>query len=250
MNALLPALLSRRSVGPRHLTGPDLTEGELLSLAEAAAAAPDHGMLGPLQLIHIPARHRGALAEVFAQAALEADPMADAAALQAARDRAMAGPALIAVLARLTPDHPVVPVEEQWVAVGAGLQNLLLAALSLGLDAKPLSGRRVKSQALRQAFRLPDTTHLVAFVALGRAVDDRRERPRRKPGDLMQSWSPVKEASARNIAALADKLKLDPAKALSCCGAAPAAATDCCGGSKVGTRHRKGRKLLLRRHPA
>jgi nitroreductase len=108
VNALLQAILSRRSVGPRNRIGPNLTAEELSTLAEAAAAAPDHGMPGPLHLIHIPARYRAALAEVFAKAALEAGPMADAVALQSAHDRAMAGPALIAVLARLTPDHPVV----------------------------------------------------------------------------------------------------------------------------------------------
>lgn len=190
MNPVLEAILSRRSVGPRHLTGPDLTAAELEALARAAAAAPDHGMLGPLHLLHIPARHRAALAEVFAAAALEADPAADADTLQAARDRAMAGPGLIAVLAGLTPDHPAVPVEEQWVAVGAALQNLLLAALSLGLHAKPLSGRRVRSRALRQAFHLPDDTHLVAFVALGRAEGNVKDRPRRSPEAVLQTWSP------------------------------------------------------------
>lgn len=190
MNALLQAILSRRSVGPRHLTGPDLTAEELSVLAAAAAAGPDHGMLGPLQLLHIPARHRAALAGAFAEAALEADPSADADALQAARDRANAGPCLIAVLARLTPDHPAVPVEEQWVAVGAGLQNLLLAALSLGIHSKPLSGRRVASQALRRALRLPDDTRLVAFVALGRAVGEVKERPRRAPQEVLRTWSP------------------------------------------------------------
>ncbi|WP_160147820.1 hypothetical protein [Tabrizicola flagellatus] len=46
MNPVLQAIHARRSVGPRHLTGPDLTEEELAALAGAAAAAPDHGMLG------------------------------------------------------------------------------------------------------------------------------------------------------------------------------------------------------------
>ncbi|HEY0920091.1 arsenite efflux transporter metallochaperone ArsD [Devosia sp.] len=44
----------------------------------------------------------------------------------------------------------------------------------------------------------------------------------------------VKEASAKNIQALAEKLIPEPAKASSCCGspkAEPAAATGCCGGS-------------------
>lgn len=44
----------------------------------------------------------------------------------------------------------------------------------------------------------------------------------------------VKEASAKNIYGLAEKLIPEPAKASSCCGSAkqePAAATGCCGGS-------------------
>lgn len=190
MTDVLKAILSRRSVGPRHLTGPDLTAAELEVLARAAAAAPDHGTLCPLQLLHIPARHRVALAEIFAQAALETDPLADTATLRVARDRAMAGPALIAVLARLTPDHPVVPVTEQWIAVGAGLQNLLLAGLSLGLHAKPLSGKRLKSTALRKAFGLPDDTHLAAFVVLGRHDGPLKPTSRREPDQVLNTWGP------------------------------------------------------------
>ena len=147
MTETLEQILSRRSVGPRHLTGPDLTPAELAILATAAAAAPDHGGLCSLHLVHVPSCQRPAFAEVFATAALEADPAADAATLQSARDRALACPCLIAILASLIPDHPAVPVEEQWISVGAGLQNLLLAALSLELHAKPLSGKRMRSRA-------------------------------------------------------------------------------------------------------
>ncbi|MCR9152408.1 MAG: nitroreductase family protein [Rhodobacteraceae bacterium] len=143
-----------------------------------------------LQLVHIPALHRAAFAEVFMQAAREADPDADAATLQNAHDRAMAGPCLIAVLARLTPSHPVVPVEEQWISVGAGLQNLLLAARSLGLHTKPLSGRRLRSRALREAFRLPEHTYLAAFVVVGRYSGPPTEKPRRTASETLQVWSP------------------------------------------------------------
>lgn len=190
MNPVLAAILSRRSVGPRHLIGPDLTPAELEVLAQAAAAAPDHGRLRPLSLCHIPAEHRAALAEVFAKAALEADPQADDATLTAARERALAGAALIAVIARLTPDHPTVPETEQWIAVGAGLQALLLAAESLGLRAKPLSGKRLGSQALRRAFGLDGQSHLAAFVALGRSEAPAKETPRLDPAQILTRWSP------------------------------------------------------------
>ncbi|CUX79991.1 nitroreductase family protein [Roseibaca calidilacus] len=190
MTDILEHILSRRSVGPRHLSGPDLTPAELAVLATAAAAAPDHGGLCPLHLVHVPSCQRAALAEVFATAALEADPAIDAATLQSARDRALVGPCLIAVLARITPDHPVIPVEEQWISVGAGLQNLLLAALSLELHAKPLSGKRMRSTALREAFHLSADTHLAAFVVLGRHNGPRTERPRRKALEILQTWCP------------------------------------------------------------
>lgn len=45
----------------------------------------------------------------------------------------------------------------------------------------------------------------------------------------------VREASAKNVATLADKLGPEPAKASSCCGPAelaPAASTGCCGGAR------------------
>ncbi|MET4103901.1 hypothetical protein ABIE58_003349 [Roseovarius sp. MBR-78] len=104
----------------------------------------------------------------------------------------MAGPCLIAILASLTPDHPVVPVEEQWISVGAGLQNLLLAALSLDLHAKPLSGKRMRSRALRDAFYLSAylsaDKHLAAFVVLGRHNGPRAERPRRNASEILQTW--------------------------------------------------------------
>lgn len=95
----------------------------------------------------------------------------------------------IAILARLTPEHLVVPVEEQWISFGAGLQNLLLAALALGLHAKPLSGKRMRSRALRDAFHLSADTHLAAFVALGRHSGPQTEKPRRRASELLQVWA-------------------------------------------------------------
>jgi len=190
MNLLLDAILSRRSVGPRHLTGPDLTAEELDLLARAVAAAPDHGRLRPVTLCHVPSEHRAALAEVFAEAAREADPDAGMAKLDAARERAMAGASLLAVIARLKPGHPNVPVRDQWIAVGAALEALLLAAQALGLRAKPLSGKRLGSKAVRRAFSLDADSHLAVFVALGRAGAPARETPRPSVEQILTRWTP------------------------------------------------------------
>jgi nitroreductase len=188
MTPILAAIQSRCSVGPRHLTGPALTMEELDLLAQAAAAAPDHGRVGPARLIHIPATARDALADAFARAAVEAAPDADTEILARARDRALAGPNLIALVARIEPDHATVSAQDQWLSVGAALQNVLLTAESLGLRAKMLSGNRVRSVAMRHALNLMGTEHLAGFVALGHCSDAARPRSRRNANEIMSVW--------------------------------------------------------------
>jgi len=189
MPEILKALLDRSSVGPRHLTGPAPGRDELLRVAAAAAAAPDHASLGPMRLIHIADATRGKLADVFAAAAFEADPDADAEAIARTRERALAGPGLLAVVVDLK-KHPNVPAEEQWVCAGAALQNTLLALEDLGYRAKMLSGARVRSKALRSAFDLDENAHLLGFIAVGRHQGDGKRSTRRDPEQMLSEWTP------------------------------------------------------------
>lgn len=189
MSAAITALHDRCSVGPRHLRGPAPGYEELLQVAAAAAAAPDHASLGPFRLIHIPDLARNRLADVFAAAATEADPEADDAAMAKARERALAGPGLLAVVVELK-EHPQVPTEEQWVSAGAALQNTLLALEALGYRAKMLSGARVRSSALRAAFGLGDGAHLLGFIAMGRHNGDVKHATRRAAEQVLSEWAP------------------------------------------------------------
>lgn len=187
MTPILTAIDARRSVSPRRLTGRALSVQELTSLAEAAAAAPDHGRLGPLQLVAVAPEDRAALANVFAAAALEADPAATDEDLDRARDRAMAAPTLIAVVANIADHHPAVPASEQWISVGAGLQNVLLALESLGHRGKLVSGRRIASATLRSAFGLGEGAHLVGFITIG-AFEGYPKPVRRRAADSVLSF--------------------------------------------------------------
>ncbi|MFN4101641.1 MAG: nitroreductase family protein [Pararhodobacter sp.] len=189
MPTILTAVHDRSSVGPRHLSGPAPGRDELLLVAAAAAAAPDHASLGPLRLIHIADATRNHLADVFAAAAHEADPEAGAEALARARERARAGPGLLAVVVDLK-DHPQVPPEEQWVSAGAALQNSLLALEALGYRAKMLSGARVRSKALRSAFNLGEHAHLLGFIATGRHQGALKRANRRDPEQVLSEWTP------------------------------------------------------------
>lgn len=188
MNSVLAAIANRRSANPRRMTGPGPSVQELALLAEAAAAAPDHGRLGPLRLENIADQQRASLADVFADAAREANIVATPEDIAAARDRALAGPCLLAVIARIDVAHPVIPASEQWISVGAGLQNVLLVLESLGYQSKMVSGRRVQSAQLRNAFALDASSHLVGFIVAGRGADPAKLSARRSPADVLSEW--------------------------------------------------------------
>jgi nitroreductase len=189
MNDMIDRICARRSVSPKHLSGPEPSLDELRELARAAAAAPDHGRLGPMRLVHIPNGKREALAEAFAAAALEADPQSDATHLEDARRRARYGACLIAVIATIADDDPRVPPYEQWISVGAAIQNVLLAAESFGYRTKIVSGVRVNRSAMRSAFDLSDSEHLAGFIVIGSFAGTPKETPRKSVDDLLSEWS-------------------------------------------------------------
>ena len=189
MNDFVDRIYARRSVPPKHLFEPGPSFDEIVEMARAAAAAPDHGRLGPTRLVQIPNGKREALAEAFVAAALEADPQSDETRLKDTRERARNGACLLAVIATIADDHPRVPPHEQWISVGAAIQNVLLVAESFGYRTKIVSGARVTSRAMRSAFGLVSSEHLVGFIVLGSFGGKPKKTPRRSSDELLSEWS-------------------------------------------------------------
>lgn len=109
--------------------------------------------------------------------------------IERATERAHNGPCLLALVARIDPDHPDVPIHEQWAAVGAALNQMLLAADALGFAGGILSGRKTKTAALRSAFRIAGDEHIVGFLTFGTAADDPPARTvEPDPADFLSEW--------------------------------------------------------------
>ena len=151
-HAVIDAILRRRSVSPRRLVAPGPNTRSVELMVEAALAAPDHARLHPWRFVTIDLRGRDALAAVFGDAARELDPGKTDDAIQRELQKAYNAPTLIAIIARINELHPVVPAREQWMPVGAALQNILLAAEDLGFRAMIVSGSKVSTNALKAAF--------------------------------------------------------------------------------------------------
>jgi len=190
MTAIIDAICARRSISPKRLEYPGTNIEQVAEMVRAACAAPDHGNLAPTRFIYIPDDARQSLAEVFAAATLERNSDSSQEELEDAKQRAMNGAGLIAIWAHIDENNPIAPPHEQWIAVGAATQNLLLAANSLGFHTKIVSGGRVTSKSLRAAFNLGDGDVLVGFVVLGTYAGQTKKRPRPEPGEILSLWGP------------------------------------------------------------
>ena len=149
------------------------------AILEAAAAAPDHGKLAPFRFVVVPVAARAAFVEASLAAFREAVPDADEVGLKKARGKAEQPPAVVALVARFQAEHPKIGMPDQWLAVGCALQNLWLAAESLGFSCGVSSGRVVESQAMRRAFALAANEQIVSVVSIGTPKE--RQPPRPKP---------------------------------------------------------------------
>ncbi len=183
----LPVLLTRQSVGARHLVEPGPDDAALRLMCEAALRAPDHGALVPFRFAVVRGAARAQLAALFEQAARDAGKGDADARIDA--ERAQRAPLTLAVLARIDLGHTLVPAHEQWACVGGALTNLLNAAHALGFGGKMLSGAKARSPVLQRAFCEAGET-LVGWVALGTPAASPARQPRKLAADaVLREWS-------------------------------------------------------------
>lgn len=163
----LAALLSRHSLGGKHLGEPGPDDRALRWMAQAALRAPDHAGLAPFRFKLVRGEARTRMARLFESAALAAGKDVVEARIDA--ERALRPPVTVAVLARIDMGHPIVPAHEQWAAVGGAIANFLNAAHALGFAGKMLSGHKVRQPAIQAAFCGAGET-LVGWISLGTPV--------------------------------------------------------------------------------
>lgn len=171
--AVLRSLLSRHSLGVKHLSEPGPSQEQLQWLLASALRAPDHAALVPFRLVWIQESAKPALATLFEGHARRVGKSDEAVAIE--RERALRAPMTLAVLACIDHGHPQVPAHEQWMCVGGAVTNLLNAAHSLGFAAKILSGDKARSPEVIKAF-CQTGEQLVGWICIGTATRSLRSK--------------------------------------------------------------------------
>jgi nitroreductase len=186
-------LVARRSTPARQLgePGPDATQ--LQRLLAAAIRVPDHGKLAPWRLLLIRGEARRQLGAALAELHRRKDPAVAAAQLDKDRERFAFAPLAIAVIARLAPDHPKIPLQEQLLSAGCVAYNLLLGAQALGFGAQWLTGWAAYDGDAARLFGLAEHERIVGFVHVGTPRETAPERPRPPLEGIVRDWVPPVE---------------------------------------------------------
>ena len=184
----LAALSTRHSIAPPFLTAPGPDEPMLAQILAAGASAPDHGRLRPWRFIVIRGDARERLGEVFAEALVKRQPDASVEALEQERGRPLRAPVVIAVVARVDPQHPKIPEFEQILSTGAAVENILLAAHAQGFGAKWLTGPNAYDDHVKATLGLTGNDRLAGFVHLGTVDGKPPQVPHADARELTVEW--------------------------------------------------------------
>jgi nitroreductase len=184
----LAALLGRHSVAPAFLGEPGPDDAALERILAAGACAPDHGKLRPWRFLVVRGDARVRLGEVFAEALRRRDAAASEAALEQERKRPLRAPVVIALAARIDPEHPKIPEVEQILSTGAAAQNILLAAHAQGFGAKWLTGANAYDGHVQAALGLGPRDRLMGFIHIGSVDGEPPRVPHADARELTLEW--------------------------------------------------------------
>lgn len=182
-------LKNRASAPWRELGEPGPDDMEIRDFLEAAVAGPDHGAVRPWRFILVRGDAREAMGELFTRALLKRKPDADEATIEKDRDRMRRVPLMIAVAARINPNHPKVPPSEQIVSAGIAAQAILLAAQAKGYGGVMLTGDHAYDPEIKSGLGLRADDEIIAFIYIGTAEGEQRPKKRPDPAKYTREWT-------------------------------------------------------------
>lgn len=165
---LFDAICSRSTA--KAVLGPGPTAEQTARLLEAAGHAPDHGRLKPWRFVSVDGSAREGFANALAEARRDQIPGFTDEQMELEREKIRRSPSILVAACVVRKDIPKVPEIEQVIAVGAAVENLLLAANDLGLSVMWKTGPAAYSPRVKQTLGLQADDHIVAILHLGTKI--------------------------------------------------------------------------------
>lgn len=170
------AIMSRRSVPKTAERVPD--RQTITKLIAAAVRAPTHHITQPWRFIVLAGDSLKELGDAWATGVARLGKKTDG-----LREKALRAPVVLCVIETPKAHLPKVVEIEEHYAIGAALQNILLAAHSMGMAAMLRTGATVSIPDVREYLCVTDGELVAGFVYLGYPQEDGDERPRSRRTD-------------------------------------------------------------------
>ena len=183
----ITALTTRASAF--KLSDPAPSDADLETILQAAARAPDHGRLRPWQFVCIRGAAREKLGQAMADNQAADTGEANPSILARTAAKPLRAPLIVAVVAKIDPDHPKIPKIEQILSAGAAAQNIMLAAHALGYGCMWKTGGACYDPRINRLFGLTETDQIVGFMYLG-TIDGAAQGEIERPdfADFVSEW--------------------------------------------------------------
>jgi nitroreductase len=176
------AIMTRRSVGKTTGERPD--RETIQKLIRAAVAAPNHHLTEPWRFLVLTGSALEEFGEAWATGAEREGK--DPAGL---KDKALRAPVIIAVIEKPKGHLPKVIEVEEHHAVGAAMQNMLLAAHEMGLAAMLRTGPAAHIKECHDFIGLGDDELVAGYVYVGYPPEGFTKGPPRKtPAEELTEW--------------------------------------------------------------
>ncbi|RIW34690.1 nitroreductase [Bacillus salacetis] len=180
---LLEAIKSRRSMG--LVKEEPVPEDVINQILEAGNWAPSHFRTEPWRFFVLRGEGRRPLGRILAEIAAESmdEPSSETSQkkLEKTLEKPFRAPLVITVAVQPTEDNPKVIDVEEYGAVYAAIQNMLLAAHGLGLAGIWRTGKPAYHPKMKDLFGLTDKGEILGFLYLGYP---KREAPPGKRKEL------------------------------------------------------------------
>ena len=163
----LKNLQERVSVSKLQAPAPD--NQVLHEIFKAAARAADHGMLQPRRFLIVTGEGLQQLSQVFVNAASKSNPNISPAVLDKCRNMPKRAPMIIVAIATYHSDSKV-PRQEQVIACGAAVQNILNALFTLGFGAIWRTGEMAYDPYVEKDLGVGEGEEIIGFVYVGTPV--------------------------------------------------------------------------------
>jgi nitroreductase len=179
----LELIKTRRSVPKLGGDAPD--RATIQKLLDAAVRAPNHHLTEPWRFIVLSNDALDELGDAWARGTERegGDP-------EKVRDKPHRAPAIIAVIERPKSHHDKVVEMEEHHAVGAAMQNILLAAHGLGLGTMLRTGPATRLSEVEEYLGLKEGEFIAGFIYLGQPPegDEVRNKSRRTDAAELTEW--------------------------------------------------------------